>query len=147
MVARVNRVALQSVQAAAHPGLGVLSIGVWEGEPPSIGPVTGLPRLRTLTAYRGTPASPLEIAELTGLEFLELRPEEWRVLLDAGAVPRSLSAATIEVHGMPHPLPIIALVNEILALWERPREPRPSSKAISARWHRGRRGRITVPRI
>jgi hypothetical protein len=119
-VARINRVSLHSVQAAVHPGLEVLSIGVWEGEPLTLGPVTGLPRLRTLTAYPGTLASPLEIAKLTGLEFLELGPEEWRVLLDAGAVPRSLLAAAIEVHGMPHPLPIIALVNEILALWERP---------------------------
>lgn len=68
----------------------------------------------------GTLADPLEIAKLTGLEFLELGPEDWRVLLDAGAVPRSLSAASIEIHGTRHPLPIVALANELLALWDRP---------------------------
>ena len=72
VVARVNRVALKSIQAAAHPGLEVLSIGVGDGKPLSLAPVTGLPRLRTLTAYPGTLADPLEIARLTGLEFLEL---------------------------------------------------------------------------
>lgn len=119
-VARVNIGSLSSVEAAAHPELEVLSIGVWEGEPLSLAPVTGLPRLRTLTAYPGTLADPLEIAELTGLEFLELGPEDWRVLLDAEAVPRSLSAASIEIHGTRHPLPIVALANELLALWDRP---------------------------
>ncbi|MGX1268235.1 cell wall assembly regulator SMI1 [Streptomyces phaeoluteigriseus] len=119
-VARVNRAALGSIEAAVHPGLEVLSIGVWEGEPLSLAPVTGLPRLRTLTAYPGTLANPLEIAELTGLEFLDLGPEDWRVLLDAGAVPRGLAAAAIEVHGQQHPLPIVELANEILALWDRP---------------------------
>ncbi|MFI7148353.1 hypothetical protein ACIBO2_25865 [Nonomuraea sp. NPDC050022] len=111
---------LTSLQAAAHPELEVLSIGGWDGEPLSLTPVTGLPRLRTLTAYPGTLADPLEIAKLTGLEFLELGPDEWRVLLDAGAVPRSLSAAAIEVHGDRHPLPITAIANELLALWDRP---------------------------
>jgi SMI1 / KNR4 family (SUKH-1) len=120
VVARVNRVALKSIQAAAHPGLEALSIGVWDGEPLSLAPVTGLPRLRTLAAFPGTLADPLEIAGLTGLEFLELGPEEWRVLLDAGAVPRSLSAAAIAVYGDRHPLPIATIANELLALWDRP---------------------------
>ncbi|MER6590539.1 SMI1/KNR4 family protein [Micromonospora purpureochromogenes] len=119
-VARVNIRSLTSVQAAAHPRLEVLSIGVWDGEPFSLSPVTGLPRLRTLTAYPGTLADPLEIAKLSGLEYLELGPEEWHVLLDAGAVPRSLSAAAIEPHGNRHPLPIVAIANELLALWDRP---------------------------
>jgi hypothetical protein len=134
VVARVNIRSLTSVQAAAHPELEVLSIGVWDDDPLRLAPVTGLPRLRTLTAYPGTLADPLEIAKLTGLEFLELGPEEWRVLLDAGALPRSLSAAAIEVHGTRHPLPIVAIANELLALWDRPRSPRPSSKAASAPW-------------
>jgi cell wall assembly regulator SMI1 len=120
VVARVNVGSLTSVQAAAHPRLEVLCIGVWDGEPLSLAPVIGLPRLRTLTAYPGTLADPLEIAQLTGLEFLELGPEEWRVLLDAGAIPRSLSAAAIEVHGDRHPLPIVDIANELLALWDRP---------------------------
>jgi cell wall assembly regulator SMI1 len=120
VVARVNARSLPSVQAAVHPGLEALSIGVWEGEPLSLTPVAGLPRLRTLTAYPGTLADPLQIAKLTGLEFLGLGPEEWRILLDAGAVPHNLSAAAIEIHGNPHPLPIVAIANQLLALWDRP---------------------------
>lgn len=120
VVARVNVRSLDSVEAAAHPDLEVLGIGAWEGEPLSLAPVVGLPRLRTLTACPGTLADPLEIAGLTGLEFLDLGPEEWRVLLDADAVPRSLSAAAIEVQGDRHPLPIVDLANELLALWDRP---------------------------
>ncbi|MFF3893905.1 SMI1/KNR4 family protein [Streptomyces sp. NPDC001812] len=120
VVARVNIRYLESVKTAAHPALEVLSIGVWQGEPIGLAPVVGLPRLRTLTAYPGTLADPLEITGLTGLEYLSLGPEEWRVLLDAGAVPRSLSAAGIEVQGERHPLPILDLANELLALWDRP---------------------------
>lgn len=119
-VARVNVGSLTSIEAAVHPELEVLCIGVWEGEPLSLAPVTGLPRLRTLTAYPGTLADPLEISKLTGLEFLELGAEDWRVLLDAGAVPRGLSAAAIKVHGKPHPLPIVTIANELLSLWDRP---------------------------
>ncbi|NEB04921.1 SMI1/KNR4 family protein [Streptomyces sp. SID13726] len=119
-VAYVNVHGVSSVQAAADPALEVLSIGVWEGGPVSLAPVAGLPRLRTLSAYPGTLADPLEITKLTGLEYLELGPEDWRVLLDADAVPRSLLAAGIEVHGERHPLPIVDLANELLALWNRP---------------------------
>ncbi|MFF8279686.1 SMI1/KNR4 family protein [Streptomyces lateritius] len=119
-VAWVNHSGVPSVEAAAHPGLEALSIGVWEEEPVSLEPVMGLPRLRTLTAYPGTLADPREIARLTGLEFLELCPEDWRVLLDADAVPRSLKAAAIEVASQHDPLAVTALANEILALWDRP---------------------------
>ncbi|GHG13341.1 SMI1/KNR4 family protein [Streptomyces albogriseolus] len=120
VVARVNTHYLDSVEAAAHPELEVLRIGWRKGEPVSLAPVVGLPRLRTLTAIPGALADPLEIAGLTGLEYLSLGPEEWRVLLDAGAVPRSLSAAGIEVQGEQPPLPILDLANELLALWDRP---------------------------
>ncbi|MEU1478174.1 SMI1/KNR4 family protein [Streptomyces sp. NPDC005760] len=120
-VAHVNASGVRSVRAAAHPELEVLSIGVWEGEPVSLAPVVGLPRLRTLSAYPGTLADPLEIAKLTGLEYLRLGPEDWRVLLDAGAVPRSLLAAGIEVQGDRHPLPVADLADELLALRDRPR--------------------------
>ncbi|WP_199751980.1 SMI1/KNR4 family protein [Actinoplanes sp. ATCC 53533] len=120
VVAHVNRRSLTSVEAAAHPDLEVLSIGDWDSAPLSLAAVTGLPRLRTLAADHGTLADPLEIAELTGLEFLELAPEEWRILLDAGKVPRSLSAAAIKAHRPRHPLPIVAIANELLTLWERP---------------------------
>jgi cell wall assembly regulator SMI1 len=119
-VARVNRVALRSVEAAAGPGLEVLSIGVWEGEPLSLAPVTGLPRLRTLTALPGTLADPLEVTGLTGLEFLELGPDEWRVLLGAAAVPRTLLAAAVGDHDGRNPLQLVPVANEILALWDRP---------------------------
>ncbi|MDI3420287.1 SMI1/KNR4 family protein [Streptomyces luteolus] len=119
-VAHVNRRSLPGVEAAAHPGLEVLSIGVWEAEPLSLAPVLGLPRLRTLVAYPGTLADPLEIAGLKGLEYLELSPQDWRVLLDAGAVPRGLSAAAITAHGNQEVLSTVALANEILALWDRP---------------------------
>ncbi|MFE9457325.1 SMI1/KNR4 family protein [Streptomyces californicus] len=120
LVAHVNHASIRSVREAAHPGLEVLSIGVWDGAPFSLAPVTGLPRLRTLLADAGTLADPLEIAALTGLEYLELGPQDWRVLLDADAVPRSLSAASITAYGDQDPLPIVAIANEILALWDRP---------------------------
>ncbi|MFC8373853.1 MULTISPECIES: SMI1/KNR4 family protein [unclassified Streptomyces] len=120
VVARVNIHYLDSVEAAARPELEVLGIGWRKGDPVSLAPVVGLPRLRTLTAVPGTLADPLEIAGLTGLEYLSLGPEDWRVLLDAGAVPRSLSAAHIEVQGEQHPLPILDLADELLALWDRP---------------------------
>ncbi|THC55947.1 SMI1/KNR4 family protein [Streptomyces cellulosae] len=120
VVARVNINYLDSVEAAARPELEVLCIGWRKGQPVSLAPVAGLPRLRTLTAVPGTLADPLEIAGLKGLEYLSLGPEEWRVLLDAGAVPRSLSAAGIEVQGEQRPLPTLDLADELLALWDRP---------------------------
>ncbi|MGC0318480.1 hypothetical protein QBC98_006998 [Kitasatospora acidiphila] len=109
-----------SVEAAARPDVEVLSLGVWDGEPFSLAPVLGLPRLRTLSAYPGTLADPLETAGLTGLEFLELTPQDSRVLLDADAVPRGLSAAAIKAYGDRDPRLIVALADEILALWDRP---------------------------
>lgn len=120
-VARVNRGALRSIEAAAGPDLEVLSIGAWEGEPLSLVPVVGLPQLRTLTALPGTLADPLEVTGLPGLEFLALGPQEWRAILDAGAVPRGLLAAAVEPHGGQDPLALVAIANELLALWDRPR--------------------------
>ncbi|MFD8844484.1 SMI1/KNR4 family protein [Streptomyces pseudogriseolus] len=121
LVAYVNRASLPSVEAASHPGLEVLSIGVWEKEPVSLAPVFDLPRLRTLSVYSGTLADPCEIARLPRLEYLELPPAEWRVLLDAGAVPKGLLAAGIDAHRQrDNPLHIIALANEILTLYGRP---------------------------
>jgi hypothetical protein len=120
-VARVNRGALRSIEAAAGPDLEVLSIGVWEGEPLSLAPVAGLPWLRTLTAYPGTLADPLQVTGLPGLEYLELGPQEWRALLDAGAVPPGLLAAAVKPHSGRDPIQLVAIANELLALWDRPR--------------------------
>ncbi|MEU2266607.1 SMI1/KNR4 family protein [Streptomyces olindensis] len=120
VVAQVSTHSPGDMVAAARPELEVLRIGGRKGEPVGLSPVAGLPRLRTLTASPGTLADPLEIAGLTGLEYLSLGPEEWRVLLNAGAVPRSLSAAAIDVQGEQHPLPVLDLANELLALWGRP---------------------------
>ncbi|MFJ4769727.1 SMI1/KNR4 family protein [Streptomyces uncialis] len=118
--ARVGTGHLETIQAAAHPALEVLSVGPGDGTPYSLAPVAGLPRLRTLTASPGTLADALEVAGLPGLEFLELGAREWRVLLDAGAVPRTLKAAAITVRDERH-LPVVPLANEILTLWNRPR--------------------------
>lgn len=120
-VARVNRGALRSIEAAAGPDLEVLSIGVWEGEPLSLAPVVGLPWLRTLTAFPGTLADPLQVTGLPGLEYLELGPQEWRALLDAGAVPPGLLAAAVEPDGSRDPIQLVTIANELLALWDRPR--------------------------
>ncbi|GAA1075706.1 SMI1/KNR4 family protein [Nocardiopsis composta] len=81
--AQVNTRALPSVEAAAHPELEVLGIGVWDGEPLGLAPVAGLPRLRTLTAHPGTLADPLEVAALAD-EILALwdRPPITRTSLD-----------------------------------------------------------------
>ncbi|RMI44489.1 SMI1/KNR4 family protein [Actinomadura harenae] len=118
-VAHVNRVSLPSVEAAAHPDLEVLHLGVWEDEPLGLAPVFGCPRLRTLTAYPGTLADPLEITRLEHLEYLALPAADWRVLLDADAVPRTLLAAGFESYE-DDPLVLASLANELLALFERP---------------------------
>ncbi|MFF4645958.1 SMI1/KNR4 family protein [Streptomyces sp. NPDC001389] len=118
-VAEVGTGHLETVQAAAHPALEVLTVKDRPGTPVSLAPVAGLPRLRSLVASPGTLADPLEIAGLTGLEYLEAGAPEWRVLLDAGAVPRTLKAAAVMVRDQDH-LPVVALANEILALWDRP---------------------------
>lgn len=118
-VARVGNGHLETVQAAAHPALEVLTLDSCDGAPFHLAPVAGLPRLRTLTAMPGTLADPLEVVGLTALEFLELGVQDWRVLLDAGAVPRTLKAAAVKAQDQDH-LPVVAVANEILALWDRP---------------------------
>ncbi|MET8824860.1 SMI1/KNR4 family protein [Streptomyces sp. NPDC004610] len=119
-VAYVNVHGVTSVKAAADPDLEVLSLGGWEAPPMTLAPVLGLPRLRSLSAYPGTLADPLEIAALAHLEFLELSPADWRTLLSADAVPRTLLAASVETRGDEDPLAIVELANEILGLWGRP---------------------------
>ncbi|MFJ9448227.1 SMI1/KNR4 family protein [Kitasatospora sp. NPDC101235] len=111
---------LTDLVPAAHPDLEVVRIFRRSGTPLSLAPVVGLPRLRTLTAQPGTLADPLEVTGLSALEYLGLGADEWRVLLDAGAVPPTLLAARIEVHGDEHPSVIVDVANEILALRDRP---------------------------
>jgi len=63
----------------------------------------------------------MEIAELTALEYLAIGIQEWRVLLESGAVPRGLSAAGIELEPEQHPRDVVELANKLLALpWHRP---------------------------
>ncbi|MFE2173378.1 SMI1/KNR4 family protein [Kitasatospora sp. NPDC059462] len=109
--------------SAAHPELEVVRIrggGRPGGTPLGLAPIAGLPRVRTLVAGPGTLADPLEVAGLPGLEYLALGPDEWRVLLDAGAVPPGLSAAAVEVRGDERPSELVAVANAVLALWDRP---------------------------
>ena len=129
VIANVYQGGQQSIEAIAHPDLEVLVIGKgprWEGESLGLAPLAGLPNLRTVCADPGTLADPLEIAELTTLEYLELGPQEWRALLDAKAVPDSLLAAKIIVRGnpipqrQPDPAGYMALANKIIALWKGP---------------------------
>ncbi|MEU4241716.1 SMI1/KNR4 family protein [Actinoplanes sp. NPDC026619] len=119
-VARINDNAFTSVEAAAHPDLEVLVIGRWDGDPLSLAAVAGLPRLRTVQARAGTLADPMQIARLTGLEYLAIGLDEWRTLLRTAAVPRGLAAAGIEMDGQQEPRDVMALANELLALGDRP---------------------------
>ncbi|MFG2919084.1 SMI1/KNR4 family protein [Kitasatospora sp. NPDC048298] len=114
---------LADLESAAHPDLEVVRIFHHSGAPLSLAPIVGLPRVRTFTALPGTLADPLEITGLPGLEFLSLGPDEWRVLLDNGAVPRGLSAADVEARGNEHPVAVVSVVNDLLALWDRPPIP------------------------
>lgn len=104
----------------AHPDLEVLGLRGWRGEPLSLAPVVGLPRLRTLSASAGSLADPAEIAGLNALEYLALSPPDWRILLDADGLPPGLSAAAVQAGGSRDPRPVMALANEILARWQRP---------------------------
>ncbi|MER7770517.1 SMI1/KNR4 family protein [Kitasatospora sp. NPDC096140] len=115
---------LSDLTSAAHPALEVVEIFRHGGAPLSLAPVAGLPRLRTLTAHPGTLADPLEVTGLGELEYLGLGVEEWRALLDAGAVPPTLLAACVEVRGDEHPSTVVDMANELLALRGRPLIPR-----------------------
>jgi cell wall assembly regulator SMI1 len=120
VVARLDAWTRRGVEEVARPELEVLCVGRLDGPPADLAPLAGLPRLRTLSALPGTLADPRQIGALTGLEYLELGPAEWRTLLDAGAVPRGLAAARIITQGLDVPGPPVGLSNEILALWGRP---------------------------
>ncbi|WP_230394697.1 hypothetical protein [Plantactinospora alkalitolerans] len=53
------------------------------------------------------------------MEYLELDLDDWRVLLDADAVPRGLSAAGVRARNRDL-LAVADLSNELLARWNRP---------------------------
>lgn len=110
--------AVPTVQAAADPALEVLTIS-GGGARRSLVPLAGVPRLRTLVADPGALADPGEIAALTGLEFLKLGPDDWRSLLTAGAVPRSLLAAAVHTRRQDQPA-ADAAVTDLLAFFDRP---------------------------
>lgn len=114
---------LVDLTSAAHPDLEVVRVFRRSGAPLGLAPIAGLPRVRTLTAHPGTLADPLEVTGLPGLEYLALGPDEWRLLLDNGAVPRGLSAAAVEAHGTAHPAAVVSVANDLLALWNRPLIP------------------------
>ncbi len=76
----------------------------------------GLPRLRTLVAIPGKVADPLVIGRLTRLEYLEIGLADWRVLLDAGAVPRSLLAAGISGYSL-NPVEVDEVYDALIRLW------------------------------
>ncbi|GIE89550.1 SMI1/KNR4 family protein [Actinoplanes regularis] len=102
-----------------HPELEVLSLGSSKAGQFRLAPLSGLPRLRTLAADPGSLADPREVALLTGLEYLELDLDDWRVLLDADAVPKGLSAAGVRARNQDL-LAVADLSNELLARWNRP---------------------------
>jgi cell wall assembly regulator SMI1 len=102
-----------------HPELEVLSLGSSNAGPFRLAPLVGLPRLRTLTASAGSLADPREVALLTGLEYLEIDLDDWRVLLDADAVPQNLFAAGVRTRNQGL-LAVADLSNELLARWNRP---------------------------
>jgi cell wall assembly regulator SMI1 len=102
-----------------HPELEVLSLGLSNAGPFRLAPLVGSPRLRTLTAGAGSLADPREVALLTGLEYLELDVDDWRILLDADAVPKDLLAAGVRAKNQDL-LAVADLSNELLARWNRP---------------------------
>lgn len=122
VIARIGDGSAERIEDVVHPDLEVLTIEpANKGTTYSLAPLVGLPHLRTLAARRGALTDPLEIRGLTGLEFLELGSPEWRVLLEAEAIPRSLLACKILPGPGDTPAAIDDLANEILALWDRPR--------------------------
>lgn len=107
--------AVPSVQAAADPALEVLTVCAGGIAPHSLTALAGLPRLRTLIAASGSLADPREITALTGLEYLELGPGDWRALIDADEVPRSLLAAAVATRGQ-DPATADAVFRDLLTL-------------------------------
>jgi cell wall assembly regulator SMI1 len=103
-----------TVEAAANDELEVLEL--YQGEPADLTPLVGLPRLRTLIAEQGSVADPLVIGDLTNLTYLELGTDDWRTLLDAGAVPSTLTGAAISGF-RPDCSKVDAIYRDLMNLW------------------------------
>jgi cell wall assembly regulator SMI1 len=109
----------RSIEDVVGAELEVLYVVKNADDPVSIAPAVGLPRLRTLIATPGSIVDPVEIGGLDTLEYLETGVAEWRVLLDADAVPRSLLACQVssgfgenaDVHD------VAEVTDRIRALW------------------------------
>jgi len=94
VVVTVNGREHWTVEEAATDQLEVLRL-IHGATASDLGPLAGLPRLRTLEAEPGPIADPLAIARLEHLEYLLVGLDEWNALLAADAVPDSLLAAGI----------------------------------------------------
>lgn len=134
---RVTAVNGRAVEDVVSPELEVLDVGKNKTKRVRIAPAVGLPRLRTLTASPGAIADPLQIGNLDRLEYLRIGVDEWRALLDAGAVPRSLLAGAVDTgFGVRADLHVVAdLLGRIRSLWGLP----PAERAITVR------GQIDLP--
>lgn len=120
-VVYVNDRSGRTVAEASALPIQALNIGV-VSEPVDLSPlITGsspaAASLRSFEAEPGSLVDPLLIAQLTGLEFLELSPADWQVLFDHDAVPTTLLAASVNGHDL---LAIVEVSNRLLAAWSRP---------------------------
>ncbi|QIK61966.1 SMI1/KNR4 family protein [Leucobacter viscericola] len=73
--------------------------------------------LRYLKVAAGSLASPQQVSSFTNLEFLELAPAEWRLLLEHDAVPPTLLAASVSGNDL---LTTAELSNRLLAARSQP---------------------------
>lgn len=104
--------------AASNAELEVVSLGLLDA-PADLTPLLDRPRVRTLDALPGTLADPRQAARFPGLEYLSMGVRDWRVLLDAGEVPRQLLAARV-AGGDDDLTAVVATANALLGLWGRP---------------------------
>ncbi len=111
----LNRVAV--ADAATREDLEVVCLGIQDG-PVDLAPLLDHPGVRTIDAAGpGELANPLQVTRFPALEYLSMRPHDWRTLLDAASMPASLLAAHVEGTDV---LEVVAISNEILAIWGRP---------------------------
>jgi cell wall assembly regulator SMI1 len=105
--------------AAQKVDLEVLSLSSRLDSPVDLAPLFDHPQIRTIDAASGTLADPLQLTRFPALEYVSMGLTEWRMLLDAGRVPRQLLAVGID--GGNHDLATnITTANDLLRLWGRP---------------------------